>query len=125
MSENSTHNRLCEVFMSPAIILSIVLVVMGVGGYVATGMASVTALIPAFFGAAIFAVQKLPKANIISIVLAVLGMGGSGGGLPGMFKVMTGNGSEVERPAAAVIRGLMFLACLVFVLVTVLRKKKD
>ena len=107
--------------MSPAIILSIVLVITGVGGYIATDMVSMTALIPAFFGAAIFAVQKLPKSGVISIVLAVLGMAGAGRGLPGLFTLISGG--EVERPIAVILQGVMFFACLLFVVVSLLKKK--
>ena len=100
--------------MSRAVLLAIILILIGAGGYVATSMASVTALIPAFFGLAILAVQKIgAKAGIVTIILAILGMAGAARGLPGFFKWVSGE--SVERPAAVLCQALMFIACLVYV----------
>lgn len=104
------------------IIVGVLLIIVGAIAYVATGMASVTALIPAFFGVPIallgLAATKpawRKTAMHVAVVLGVLGLVGA-----------------LYRPASAVIGGdgltfgaplygqlAMALICLVFVVMCV------
>ena len=105
-----------------SLFLGIVLVVLGVGAYFGTGGQSVTALIPAFFGA-IFAVlgliardeRRLKLAMHLAAVLALLGFLGSIRGVAGAVTLLSGG--EVARPTAAVVQtGMAFLCALFLVL---------
>lgn len=100
------------------IVLGIVLVVLGIGAYVLSDFASVTALIPAFFGVliAILGVmgrqtgrQRLAAYGIG--FLAVLGVLGSARGIPDIIALLTGG--SVESVIAAVSQGTMIVICLV------------
>jgi hypothetical protein len=99
--------------------VGVMLIVLGVAGYVLTDMVSATALIPAFFGvvlAILGAVGKAPErrrtAMHIAMVVALLGILGSISGLPGLFTMLTGG--TIARPAAAVSRSLMALLLIVY-----------
>ena len=108
------------------IALGIVLVVLGVGAYVLSDFASVTALIPAFFGVlvAILGVvghrrtdqQRLAAYGIG--LLAVLGVLGSTRGIPDVIALL--RGEAVESTIATVSQGAMIVICLVL-LVAVLQ----
>lgn len=96
------------------------LAILGVVGYVASGMASVTALIPTGFGAALALLgvrarqpERRKMAMHLAALVAVLGLAGSAQGVPAVFTMIAGG--EVARPAAQVARALMFTVCLVFV----------
>lgn len=98
----------------------ILLAILGVAGYFASGMASPTALIPTGFGAALALLgmrahhpERRKTAMHLAALVGVLGMAGSAQGVPAVFTMMTGG--EVARPAAQVARALMFTVCLVFV----------
>jgi hypothetical protein len=98
----------------------VLLIVLGVGGYFGSGKVSKTALIPAFFGVPILALGLAALrsdwhdyALYGAIALAVLGLLGSGRGLPGLGKLLSGG--EVKRPAATVAQSIMALLCLAFV----------
>lgn len=87
------------------------LVVLGVAGYVMTGMASVTALIPAFFGAVIVVCGALAKAEArrktmmhVAMGVAVLGILGS---FAGVTAVARGLSSGEPLGAAAISRASM------------------
>lgn len=105
-----------------AVIFAATLIAIGVVGYVATGAASVTALIPAFFGVAVFlAIQWKSKGIVLAVVLAVLGLAGAARGLPGFLKLITGE--TVERPAAAISQAIMSVVCLAFIIAFFTRGK--
>lgn len=98
------------------------LIVLGVAGYYGTGQASVTALIPAFFGLPIlalgvFAGKKAPgRAALLSAaVLALVGLAGAARGMPDFVTVLTGG--EVERPPAAIAQGLMVAFSAIYLVV--------
>jgi len=101
------------------------LIVLGVAGYFLTGRESVTALIPSFFGIPITLLGMVAAANPgkrklvmhIAVFLGVLGAAGSARGLSGFMAVLSGG--EVERPAAAVAQGIMFILSVAFVLLCV------
>lgn len=102
----------------------IALLVLGLGGYFATGMESLTALIPAAFGAVLVALGWLarnPRLRMHAMhgaaLAGVLGFAGSVGGIAPFVRLLAGE--TVARPSAAVARSLMAVLCLAFVVLTV------
>lgn len=101
------------------------LVVLGVGAYLGTGRASVTALIPAFVGLPILLLGVVALSDRYrkhamhgAVLLGVLGLLGASRGFKSLPALLSGG--EVERPAAAWVQIAMALACLAFVLLCVL-----
>ncbi len=99
------------------------LILMGVGGYVATGMVSVTALIPAFFGAPIAVLGQIAKnearrkhAMHGAVLLGLLGFLGS---FPGLLKLPSLLAGTAERPTAVAMQALMAVLLGVFVILCV------
>lgn len=102
----------------------IALLVLGVGGYLATGRESATALIPAAFGVVLIALGWLahnPRLRMHAMhgaaLAGILGFAGSVGGIAAFVRLLAGE--TVARPGAAVARSLMAVLCLVFVVLTV------
>lgn len=104
-----------------SISVGIILVVLGLISYVATGAASATALIPSFFGI-VFAILGLwakksesmrKHAMHAALLLAILGLGGSFSGLIAMIGAITGD--MPERPAAAIGQAIMAIVCIAFI----------
>jgi hypothetical protein len=102
-----------------AVWVGIVLVVLGVGAYFGTGRTSVTALIPAFFGAPLAGLGVLAgderrrrTAMHLAAALSLLGLLGSARGIPQALSLASGG--AVERPAAAVVQSLMAVLCALF-----------
>jgi len=101
------------------------MILLGVISYIATGAASATALIPAFFGIAFVGLGVLGSkkesmrkhAMHAALLLAILGLGGSLGGLISVLGVL--GGGELERPAAAYAQAVMALICIFFVVMGV------
>jgi hypothetical protein len=111
------------------IILGIALVVLGVGAYVLSDFASITALIPALFGVLIATLgvvghqtdqQRLAAYGIG--LLAAFGMLGSTRGIPDIIALVTGG--SVDSVIAAVSQGAMIVICLVL-LVAVIQFIRD
>lgn len=109
---------------SLAIFIGAALSVLAIVGYIATGMVSWTALIPAFFGVPIGllgAAAMKPRwrkhAMHAAAVIALLGLLGSARGVPTAFRAM--GGAEVDRPGAAISQAVMAALCLVFVIMAV------
>jgi hypothetical protein len=108
---------------SLTIALGAALVVLGLGGYVLTGAVSLTALIPAVFGA-LFVVagalarddRKRMHAMHAAVVIALLAFLGSFRGLLGLGKVFDGT---AVRPAAIVAQTIMALLTLGYIVVAV------
>jgi hypothetical protein len=104
------------------ILYSAALIVLGLAGYLLTAGESVTALIPAFFGAAVLAAgllalrEKFRKhAMHAASLLALFGMIGTASGVPATFQLIAGQ--DVERPEAAVCKAIMaLLSCVFFIL---------
>ena len=99
-------------------IIAVLLILLGIGGYVLTGSQSITALIPAFFGVLIIVLilgtqnNKYHKhAMHVVMVLAVLGLLGSVSGVAKLFILLSGG--EVLRPAAAVSQSAMAVLCII------------
>ena len=91
--------------------VGLVLVALGLIGYLASGMASATALIPAAFGAVLVGLGAGAKADghaqtmmHFAMVVALLGLIGSIGGLFQLPALVAGT---AERPAAVVARAVM------------------
>jgi hypothetical protein len=107
------------------IMLGTVLVALGVGAYVLSDFASVTALIPAFFGILIAVLgvagyQRTDRQRLAAYgigLLAVLGVLGSTRGLPDIIALLTGG--AVESTIAAVSQGTMIVICLVLLVAMV------
>jgi hypothetical protein len=107
------------------IVLGTVLVALGVGAYVLSDFASVTALIPAFFGVLIAVLgvagyQRTDRQRLAAYgigLLAVLGVLGSTRGLPDIIALLTGG--AVESTIAAVSQGTMIVICLVLLVAMV------
>ena len=106
------------------IALGVVLVALGAIGYFATDRQSVTALIPAFFGAVFLvlgAVARSPGARKhamhVAAALGVLGVLGTARGLIGFFRML--GGAEVARREAVIAQAVMCVLCLVFVVLCV------
>jgi len=102
----------------------LILMAIGIIGYLASGGASATALIPAVFGVLALAFgfmalnEKYRMHSMHGVVLiGILALLGSARGVPGALAVITGG--EVERPQAAIAQGLMALLSLVFVVLCV------
>jgi len=102
------------------IVYGLFLVVLGVAGYFGSGAASVTALIPTFFGipvtiCGVLALREnLTKHGMhVAVLLGMVGMFGAARGLPGFISWI--GGGEVERPTAVGAQTLMFASSLVFV----------
>lgn len=101
------------------IIFGVVLVALGIGGYLASGGVSVTALIPAAFGVVLtmlgwIAVNQRYRqpALYLAAAVALVGFLGSVRGLTGMVDLLSG--AEVERPAAMVSQSVMALVTAIF-----------
>jgi hypothetical protein len=98
---------------------------LGVGAYVLSDFASVTALIPAFFGILIAVLgvagyQRTDRQRLAAYgigLLAVLGVLGSTRGLPDIIALLTGG--AVESTIAAVSQGTMIVICLVLLVAMV------
>ena len=108
-----------------AILFGILLILLGIGGFIGTGSAHKTALIPAYFGApiALFGVLALkPNLRMHAMHGAVLvGLLAFLGALVMVIKVLArlAGGQPIERPIAFWMQLLMLLISGVFVLLCV------
>lgn len=108
---------------STTIALGAALIVLGVGSYVLTNAASLTALIPAAFGLVLVVTGVIARndrmrmhAMHAAVVVALLGFLGSARGLMGIGKVLDGT---AVRPAAIVAQAIMALLTLAYIVVAV------
>lgn len=104
--------------------LGIILSLLGVIGYAASGAESITALIPAFFGIPILILgllgrkEHLRKHMMHAITaLALIGFIGSARGLGSLMNLLSGH--DVARPLATVMQSVMALLTLAFVILAV------
>ncbi|MEM1206356.1 MAG: hypothetical protein AAGN66_24200 [Acidobacteriota bacterium] len=104
-------------------IFGALLIALGVIGYVATGQASVTALIPSFFGIAFLGLGAMARKESLlkhamhgAALLTLLGIGGSIGGLAKLPTVLSGT---AERPAAVLSQASMAALSVVFLVLCI------
>jgi hypothetical protein len=103
------------------IFYALLLIALGVGGYFASGQASVTALIPAFIGAPILLCGLIANAKPASrkltmhlaVLLAIVAIAGGSRGIPGFIDVLSGE--EVERSQAAIAQGVLVIVSAIYV----------
>ena len=102
------------------IIFGALLVALGVLGYIGTAAASVTALIPAFFGVLLgllgwIGLNERYRKHALhaAVVVGIVGFLGAVRGLSGLVALMSGN--DVDRPAAVAAQSAMAVLMAVFV----------
>jgi hypothetical protein len=100
-------------------VLGIALVVLGVGAYVLTSAASVTALIPAFVGVPLLICGALARSAtrrrpslMVALVIALLGALGSAMNAVKIGEAIAGT---AQRPAAVWVSTIMFVLLVVYV----------
>ena len=105
---------------SQTLYTGIALIVLGIGGYVLSGAASVTALIPAIIGALFVLLGLLGRKESArkhvmhaAILLAVLAVGGTFRGITGVLLWL--GGTSPERPMAVVVQAITALLCIALV----------
>ncbi len=99
---------------------AIILIVLGLVGYFGLGRESLTALIPAFFGAAVLLAALVATretmrrhAMHVAVVLAVLAFAGTVSGVPKAITLLSGG--EVARPNAVIVQAVMAILSLAYV----------
>jgi hypothetical protein len=104
--------------------LGAALILLGAGGYFGTGRQSMTALIPAAFGAVFVVLGLLAQGATrrkhtmhAAAGLAVLGLAGSIGGVIKAFKWL--GGTEPARPAAVVSQSIMAVLLIIFLVLCI------
>ncbi len=109
-----------------AILFGIILLILGVGAYLVSGMESVTAMIPAFFGLPILLLgvlgARVEKARMhamhAAVLIALIGFLGGAmmvvRSLPAIF-----GEDELERPLAAGVSFLLAVVTLAFIILSV------
>lgn len=105
------------------ILVGVILSVLGIYGYIATDRASVTALIPTFFGIPMILLgfwarnaDKRKLAMHLAVLLGVLGLAGT---VPGLLKIGTVLDDSAERPEAIIVQSAMAIVCLIYVLLCI------
>src|SRR5574341_1078389 len=100
--------------------IGIALMLLGLIGYFATGTKSVTALIPAIFGAVLALLGYLSRDDRrrklvmhIAVVVGLLGFVGSVSGIGRLVRMLAGE--QITRPSAAVAQSIMALLTGLFV----------
>ncbi len=98
----------------------VLLTLIGVGGYVMSGMVSWTALIPAFLGVPMAVLggvatkeSLLKHAMHGAAMVGLLGLLGTASGLFKFFRML--GGAEVARPEAVKVQALVAVLCAVFI----------
>jgi len=118
------HSRPGLAKKSPSLVYAVTLIVLGVAGYTLTGAASVTALIPAFFGVVVLllalGVNGRPGLAWALLVVAILGIGGTVKGALSLPAVLDGT---AERPPAVISQSIMLVLSVVYVVVWLGRKR--
>ncbi|HET9369220.1 MAG TPA: hypothetical protein VFO19_03205 [Vicinamibacterales bacterium] len=104
---------------SLSVVVGVALIALGLGGYVMTSMVSITALIPAIFGAVIAALGawgRNPAARKIAMHAAMgIALVGILGSIRGLFALpgLLGGGT-VARPAAVYSQAAMAIILIVY-----------
>lgn len=102
------------------IAFGVVLILLGIIGYIATGMVSVTALIPSFFGIVFLLLGILGKPESrrkmmmhIAVALGALAIVGTFNGIIATISYL--GGGEVARPAAVISQAVMSILSILYV----------
>ena len=95
------------------------LIILGIVGYILTGMQSITAMIPTFFGLVILCVlivtKRFKKFSILIWTLIVLGAVGFIATVNGIPKVITLiSGETISRPSAVISQSIMAVISLIY-----------
>ena len=106
------------------ILFGLLLILLGIGGFVGTGSTAPTALIPAAFGLVLLITGIMARnparrkmAMHIAVVVGLLGFLGT---VPGLMKLGTLiSGGEVARPAAVISQSIMALLTAFFTILCV------
>ena len=103
-----------------AIVIGMLLILLGVVSFLASGGESPTALIPAAFGLVLAALGVLARKDTFrrhamhaAAAVGLVGILGSAGGFFKLFSLLSGN--EVLRPAAVIAQSIMFVLSALFV----------
>ena len=104
--------------------MGILLIIMGLLAYFGSGMVSITALIPAFFGIVFLAGGILAeKENLrkhvmhVVVLVAVLALFGTFRGLMSFFGYL--GGAELERPLAVSMQAVMAALMIAYIILAV------
>lgn len=107
------------------IVYAILLGLLGVVGYVASGRKSPTALIPLYFGIVTLIVwfitaRLMDHATLVRgmVIVALIGFIATVSGIPEVLRIM--GGKTVERPGAAIGKSIMAVLSLAYGIIIVL-----
>ena len=102
------------------IVFGLLLILTGTVGYVGTGFASITALIPAFLGLPVLVLgaNALRKGagkftTYGAVVIAALGFAGTAAGLLQLITLLASG--EVARPSAVIVQSMTAIFCAIFI----------
>lgn len=103
------------------LVFGILFIILGLVSYFGTGMQSITALIPAFFGLILSVLGYISRkesarktAIHIAMGVGLLGLIGSFSGLIKIFALL--GGAEVTRPYAVIAQAVMAIICLIYLI---------
>jgi hypothetical protein len=105
-------------------VIGSLLAVLGIVGYLGTGMQSLTALIPTLFGLLFVLLGRLGRREGMrkhamhgAAALALIGLVATAPGLVRMYPML--RGEALERPAAVIAQAIMAVLCAVFLVLAV------
>ena len=109
-----------------SILVGLILIAIGATGYVATEMASVTALIPAFLGI-VFVIcgflarneAMLKHAMHAAALVALIGFGATVTAIPTAIELMQGAEAEGHKGTIAYCKAATAVVCIVFVVLAI------
>ena len=113
------------------LVYSIALILLGLIGYIITGMQSITALIPSFWGIIIILLvfmltKRMNKPTILVWTLTVLGVIGFIATVNGIPKLLTLiSGDNISRPSAAISQTIMAVLSLFYAISIALKNRKQ
>jgi multisubunit Na+/H+ antiporter MnhF subunit len=102
------------------IVTGVLLIILGIVGFIGTGSEHPTALIPTYFGLAIaicgFIARAPERRKLFMHIAVTLGLLGFLGTVSGLIKVVRmAGGATIERPEAAEAQAVMAFITLIFV----------
>jgi len=106
------------------LVYGLLLLLLGIGGFVITGRESITALIPAFFGLPVLLFAWLARRETMrkhamhaAAVLSLLAFLGTAGGVIQSARLLMGQ--DVERPPAQISKAVMALLSVWFLVLCI------